>query len=197
MSKYQKDRDFTDYVHAKLAVPLIYKDLNWKEVKLKKDYAKYIDMTDGIDYIFRNGDSIMTVQERFREQKYKSYSDFTIRYRRDKNKLKERHKSEYYKMKAHYFTYGIIDSTKHEVSNTSNFSKYAIIDLKKVYEKLDSKAIFISDNNKNKCQIVGGNRIECPVKFNIDGSSSFFPIDISFLVQLWGADMIIAQKGFL
>ncbi|MDB9782487.1 hypothetical protein OAB88_05230 [Winogradskyella sp.] len=61
MSKYQKDRDFTDYVHAKLAVPLIYKDLNWKEVKLKKDYAKYIDMTDGIDYIFRNGDSIMTV----------------------------------------------------------------------------------------------------------------------------------------
>ncbi len=197
MSKYQKDRAFSDFIHKHLAVPLIYKPLQWTEVKLRKDYAKYIDMMDGIDYVFRNGDHIMSVQERFREAQYKDFSDFTIRYRRDKNKVKERYESEYYKMKAHYFTYGIIDSSKLERKKAKDFIKYAVIDLKKVYEKLDSKAIFISDNGKDKCEIVDGNRIECPVKYNSDGSSSFFPIDISFLVQLWGNDMIIVQKGFL
>lgn len=197
MSKYKNDRAFTDYVHKNLALPLIYKSLQWREVTLRKDYAKYIDMMDGIDYVFRNGNAIMSVQERFREAKYKDYSDFTIRYRRDANKLEERHESEYYKMKAHYFTYGIIDSLKGEVNSCSNFIKYAIIDLKKVYEKLDSKEIFISDNGKDKCEIINNNRIECPVKYNSDGSSSFFPIDISYLTQLWGNDMVIAQKGFL
>ena len=197
MSKYQKDRAFSDFIHKHLAVPLIYKPLQWTEVKLRKDYAKYIDMMDGIDYVFRNGDHIMSVQERFREAQYKDFSDFTIRYRRDKNKVEERQESEYYKMKAHYFTYGIIDSSKLEHKKAKDFIKYAIIDLKKVYEKLDSMAIFISDNGKDKCEIVDGNRIECPVKYNSDGSSSFFPIDISFLVQLWGNDMIIVQKGFL
>jgi hypothetical protein len=184
-------------VHNNLALPLIYKPLQWQQVTLRKDYAKYIDMMDGIDYVFRNGNAIMSVQERFREVKYKDYSDFTIRYRRDDNKLEERHESEYYKMKAHYFTYGIIDSSKREVSPNSGFIKYAIIDLKKVYEKLDSKAIFISDNGENKCKIVEGNRMECPVKYNSDGSSSFFPVDISYLTKLWGNEMVIAQKGFL
>ncbi|WP_299126903.1 hypothetical protein [uncultured Winogradskyella sp.] len=197
MSKYLKDRAFTDYVHQKLAVPLIYKPLNWTEVKLRKDYAKYIDMMDGIDYVFRNGDDIMSVQERFREKKYENFSDFTIRYRRDSNKVEDRHESEYYKMKAHYFTYGIIDSAKTECDEATSFVKYAIIDLKRVYEKLDLKAIYISDNKENKCKIIEGNRIECPVKYNTDGSSSFFPIDITFLVQLWGEEMLVAQKGFL
>jgi len=197
MSKYKNDRAFTDYVHKNLAHPIIYKPLMWTEVQLRKDYAKYIDMMDGIDYVFRKGNQIMSVQERFREVKYKDFSDFTIRYRRDDNKIEDRHKSEYYKMKAHYFTYGIIDSSKNEVNKSSGFIKYAIIDLKKIYEKLDSNAIFISDNKKNKCEIVDGNRIECPVKFNTDGSSSFFPIDISYLVKLWGEEMIVAQKGFL
>jgi hypothetical protein len=197
MSKYKNDRAFTDYVHKSLALEHIYKPLDWTEVQLRKDYAKYIDMMDGIDYVFRKGDRIMSVQERFREEQYKSFSDFTIRYRRDENKVKERHESEYYKMKAHYFTYGIINSSKNNVEKATDFIKYAIIDLKKVYEKLDSKAIFISDNKKNKCEIVDGNRIECPVKYNADDSSSFFPIDISYLVKLWGEDMLIAQKGFL
>lgn len=197
MSKYSKDRTFTDYVHTKLAIPLIYKPLNWSEVQLRKDYSKYIDMMDGIDYVFRKGNSIMSVQERFREKRYQDFTDFTIRYRRDSNKIKERHESEYYKMKAHYFTYGIIDSAKNETENASSFIKYAIIDLKKVYQKLDENKIYISDNGKNKCEITDGNRLQCPVKYNTDGSSSFFPIDIAYLVKLWGNDMIIKQKGFL
>ncbi|MFC0605801.1 hypothetical protein [Winogradskyella pulchriflava] len=197
MSKYKNDRAFTDYVHKHIASPQIYKPLNWQEVKLKDSYAEYIDMVKGIDYVFLKDDAVMTVQERFRESKYKEYSDFTIRYRRDENKFDDRKESEYYKMEAHYFTYGIIDNSKADVNASSSFLKYAIIDLKKVYEKLDSKLIFISDNNKNTCEIVDGNRIQCPVKYNSDGSSSFFPIDISFLVQLWGDEMLIAQKGFL
>jgi hypothetical protein len=197
MSKYQKDRAFSDYIHKHLAIPKIYEPLNWNEVQLRPDYAEYIDMMDGIDYVFRNGDKIMSVQERFREAQYKDFSDFTIRYRRDENKMEERHESEYYKIKAHYFTYGIIDSLKSDLKNSNDFIKYAIIDLKKVYEKLDSGSIFISDNGKNNCEIVDGNKIECPVKYNADGSSSFFPIDISYLVKLWGNDMVIVQKGFL
>ncbi|MDY2588216.1 hypothetical protein [Winogradskyella aquimaris] len=197
MSKYKIDRSFSDYVHQNLAVPLIYKPIDWKEIQLKQDYAKYIDMVDGIDYIFKNGNQIMTVQERFREKKYQNYTDFTIRYRRDLNQIKDRHKSEYYKMKAHYFTYGIIDSSKSDFKSAKDFIKYAIIDLKRVYEKLDEKNIFILDDGKKVCEIVDGNRIKCPVKYNSDGSSSFFPIDIAFLVKLWGERMVIAEKGFL
>lgn len=197
MSKYKNDRAFTDYVHKHMATNMIYKPLQWTEVQLRKDYAKYIDMMDGIDYVFRCGNEIKTVQERFRSKKYKGFSDFTIRYRRDENKIEDRHESEYYKIKAHYFTYGIINSTKAEINKSTTFLKYAIIDLQKIYQKLDARDIFISDNGKNKCRIVDGNRIECPVKYNTDGSSSFFPIDISYLVKLWGDDIIISQKGFL
>ena len=197
MSNYKKDRAFTDFVHKELALPIIYKSLGWTEVQLRKDYAEYIDMLNGIDYVFRRGDEVMSVQERFRDKKYKNFTDFTIRYRRDENKNESRHESEYYKMKAHYFTYGILDSSKKDVSQSSLFLKYAIVDLRKVYEKLDSKCIFISENNKNTCEIVDGNRIQCPVKYNTDGSSSFFPIDISYLVKIWGSEMVIAQKGFL
>ena len=100
MSKYKNDRAFTDYVHQKLALPLIYKPIDWQKVQLRKDYAKYIDMTDGIDYIFRKDNQIKTVQERFREIKYQEFSDFTIRYRRDENKIEDRQESEYYKMKV-------------------------------------------------------------------------------------------------
>lgn len=94
MSKYKNDHVFTDYVHKHLAVPLIYRSSLWTEVQLRKDYAKYIDMMDGIDYVFRNGDNIMSVQKRFREEKYKDFSDFTIRYRRNENKVEERQESE-------------------------------------------------------------------------------------------------------
>ena len=197
MSKYINDRAFTDFVHKHLATPLIYKPIQWTEVQLKIDDAKYIDMMKGIDYVFKSKNEIKTVQERFRDEKYKGFTDFTIRYRRDENRVKNRHESEYYKIKAHYFTYGIINNSKNEVNKSTTFIKYAIIDLKKVYEKLDSKAIFISDNGKNKCRIVEDERLECPVKYNTDGSSSFFPIDISYLVKLWGKDMVIAQKGFI
>jgi len=197
MAYYIKDRAFTDYIHRNLALSIIYTPINWTQVDLDNDYAEEIDMQQGIDYIFRdeNG-NLKTVQERFREVKYQKYSDFTIRYRRDGNIHQDRHQSEYYKMKADYFTYGITNCYKTNLDRCTDFIKYAIIDLKKVYEKIDTGDIIIKDNGNNTCTLEN-NKIICPVKYNRDGSSSFFPIEISFLVQFWGEEIIVLQKGFI
>ena len=55
--------------------------------------------------------------------------------------------------------------------------------------------IIIEDNHRMTCQIID-DKIVCPKKYNRDGSSSFFPIEIPYLVKLWGNEMIISQKGF-
>lgn len=199
MTTYISDRLFTNYIHENLAIPKIYDKIQWQEHNIDPDELERMDLNQGIDYIFKddNGD-MKTVQERFRESKYQKYSDFTIRYRRDNNVHKERVESEYYKMNASYFTYGITNCIKTEdLSNCTDFIKYAVIDLEKVYPKIDDGSIIISDNNENFCKIIDDEKIECPVKYNKDGSSSFFPIDISLLVKLWGSEMIITEKGFL
>lgn len=197
MSKYTNDREFTNYIHTNIAIPDIYEPLAWTEKKLDAEYALNIDLHNGIDYIFQNKEGeTKTVQERFRESKYKNYNDFTIRYRRDENTHSERRISEYFKMKADYFTYGITNGEKNNLASSQSFLKYAIINLKKVYEKIDQKLIIILDNKENVC-IIQNEKIICPVKYNVDGSSSFFPIDISFLVKLWGKEMIVSQKGFM
>jgi hypothetical protein len=196
MANYISDRAFTDHIHNNVAIPVIYNPINWAQVNLDPDDAVHIDMFQGIDYVFNHNGATKTVQERFRERKYQQYSDFTIRYRRDGNMHSDRHQSEYYKMKADYFTYGITNCLKDDLTQCTDFLKYAIIDLRIVYSKIDAGDIFIRDNGRNTCRIID-NKIECPVKFNTDGSSSFFPIEISFLIDLWGNDIIIAQKGFI
>jgi hypothetical protein len=198
MTSYNQDRAFTDYIHKYIAIPKIYKSIGWQEANLEKNYAEKMDMQLGIDYVFidKNG-KYKTVQERFRESKYQQYSDFTIRYRRDENLHASRRESEYYKMEADYFTYGITNCLKRNVNECTDFIKYAVIDLNKIYEKIDNGLIIIKNNNKDKCEIVDDKKIICPIKYNRDGSSSFFPIEIKFLVQLWGNEIIIAQKGFL
>lgn len=196
MTPYISDRAFTDYIHKNVAIPHIYNNIDWEEVNRDEVEAEYEDIFNGIDYVFNDGTQLVSVQERFREKKYQIYSDFTIRYRRDKNPLSDRHESEYYKIKANYFVYGITNCDKMHINDCDNFIKYAVVDLKKVYDKIDQGLIVIIDNKKNKCEIVD-DKIVCPVKYNLDGSSSFFPIEISFLIKLWGNEMVIAQKGFL
>lgn len=194
MTNYSTDRNFTNYVHNNIAIPKIYSPLNWEQLDIEN--IEQLDLKNGIDYVFNAGNQKKTVQERFREIKYQKYTDFTIRYRRDFNLHPERHESEYYKMEADYFTYGITNCYKNNHQNCTDFIKYAIIDMKKVYSKIDEGLIIIRNNQQNFCQIKD-EIIECPIKYNRDGSSSFFPIDISYLVKLWGNEMIIAQKGFL
>jgi len=196
MANYISDRAFTDHIHNNVAIPRIYNTIGWREVNRDEEEAIRADMFDGIDYVFKSGSEYKSVQERFRERKYQNYSDFTIRYRRDLNPDASRHQSEYYKMKADYFTYGITNCLKDDLTKCTDFLKYAIVDLKKVYSKIDGNEIIIRDNCRNTCNIENG-KIICPVKYNSDGSSSFFPIEISYLVQLWGNTLIIAQKGFI
>lgn len=103
--KYQGDRVFANYVHANLAIPLIYEKLGWDEKSVDKDWLEWKDILEGIDYVFKsriNGE--ITVQERFRDNYYgDKYNDITIRYRRDYNKDPSRHASEFFKIAADYF----------------------------------------------------------------------------------------------
>ena len=197
---YSSDRRFTDYVHKNVAIPKVYDLIGWKEHDIDPDELEYLDVNKGIDYVFKSSDgTIKTVQERFREKMYVNYSDFTIRYRRDENFHRERVRSEYYKMAADYFTYGITNGVKSNPVTATDFLKVAIIDLRKVYQKIDDGFIVIRRNNRKVCQIItenGVRKIECPVLYNRDGSSSFFPIEIRFLIQLWGEDMVVFNKGF-
>lgn len=82
--------------------------MRWKPIPLKQNIASNIDIYQGIDYIFRDQyGQIKKVQERLRDVTYQQYTDFAIRYRRDKNVHINRRASEFYKIKADYFTYGI------------------------------------------------------------------------------------------
>ena len=196
MGNYQADRAFTDHVHQHLALPKIYAPMGWQPCQLNAQQAREMDMFRGIDYVFTADGAKKTVQERFRESQYQRYSDFTIRYRRDGNKHVDRHASEYYKMKADFFTYGILNGPKNNLAQCTDFLKFAVVDLKKIYDCIESGAILVRDNGQPTCRIVG-QRLECPIRYNADGSSSFFPIDIAHLVRLWGMEMIVVQKGFI
>ncbi len=194
---YNIDKRFTDQVHWNLAMPQIYEILGWTAVLLKPEQAKRLDMADGIDYVFLNQKGeLVTVQERFREAKYLEYNDFTIRYRRDTNRHLDRQKSEYYKIKADYFVYGITNGYK-EILGPTMFLKMAVVDLDFVKNKIDEGQIVISDREKTKTCRIENDRLVCPINQNTDGSSSFFPIDIEMLVALWGSEVLLLQTGFI
>lgn len=199
-SSYSNDREFTDIVHNKLAIPIIYSKLNWNIQQLNLNLSNNLDLTNAVDYIAIDKINMktITIQERFRESKYSNYSDFTIRYKRDFNQNEERKLSEYFKLDADYFVYGIIDQNKTEVLNATKFLKYCVININKLKKMIDLNRIIIEENsNKRKCYENNGNLI-CPVIQNHDYSSSFFPVDILLLMELFEEeDIIILQDGFL
>jgi len=197
MSKFKSDKAFTDYIHAQLALPLIYAPLNWEQVNFDASYGVHIDKSDGIDYVFLSGKDLITVQERFRESKYQMYNDFTIRYRRDYHKETKHQESEFYKLKAQFFIYGIVNGQKADLESNTDFLKYAVINLQAFYDKIDQQQIVISDKLFKKSRISENGIIECPVIENKDRSSSFIPVDIVQLLDLFQDEVVIAQKGFL
>jgi len=67
-----------------------------EKVQLREDYAKYIDIVDGIDFVLGKKNDIMTVQERFLVKQYQTFNDFKIRYQRYLNNIVDRFESEYY-----------------------------------------------------------------------------------------------------
>ena len=172
--------------------------MNWDEVSFgSTNYGSHIDKTDGVDYVFLKDKQLITVQERFRESKYKQFTDFTMRYRRDNNKHQDRHESEFYKLKAQYFVYGIVNGLKTNLSSCTDFLKIAVVDIERLYEHIHSGLIYVNDNGKPTSQIIENTKLECPIKYNKDGSSSFVPIDILQLIKLWDNSVVIFQKGFV
>ena len=113
MANYSSDRSFTDYVHNHLAIPIIYRKLNWDISEIDAKVLETIDINEGIDYVLNNssGETVL-VQERFHDSFYSKYNDATLRFRRDQNQNPERIKSEFYKIKADYLVYGITNGSK-------------------------------------------------------------------------------------
>lgn len=197
-TKYITDRQFTNTVHDNLALSLIYENLHWTPKTFDKDFMESADINEGIDYFFLdNNKKLVTTQERFREYKYHRYNDFTIRFEREFNKHDDRKLSEFYKIKADYFVYGIINHSKWNVHLATDFVKYAVIDLK-IFKNLMDKGLIIIDRSMDSifCTIRDG-KLVCPINYNKDGSSSFMPIDIKLLKQLFShTGVILVSKGF-
>ena len=195
MNTYKKDRAFTDYVHTELALSHIYEPLKWQQHALNPSRLNQEDRARGIDYVFIDKTGrICTVQERFRESAYKKYNDFTIRYRRDGNRFKNRVESEFYKIKADFFTYGITNGNKDDLQSNTALIKFALIDMRQVYELIVDKKIDIIESKETTCKMNNG-VMRCPIIHNKDGSSSFFPIDIQLLIEHFTPRVIVSQQG--
>ena len=188
MTPYRDAREFTDRIHNDLAIPMIYSDLSWKKVEIGKEDLKELDIRNGIDYIFTDGKNRISIQERFRKPGYTAFDDFTLRYEREFNPHENRRKSEFFKIKADYFVYGMVNE------NHDDFSKYVVVDLKKLLALFDEGRIIV-DNSVTEGVIEGGN-LKCPIKHNRDRSSTFVAIRIPLIDELFD-NLIILQKGFL
>jgi hypothetical protein len=198
MSKYQHDRIFTDYIFKNLAKTIIYPQLNWEEVYTDEKELEELDIHNGIDTRIKNeNNQTFGVQYRFRDAFYASYNDFTFRYKREYNQNKERIMSEFFKIKAKYFLYGISNGKKFEnaLKTNTTFLKWAVIDVENLLNAIDSGLIVIDETLQGiTCQLRNG-KMFCPINNNKDNSSSFVPFDIPILNQI-SNNIIIASSGF-
>ena len=197
MSVYFKDREFTNYVHELLAVPVIYRALNWMVEDIPEEILEQLDIKKGIDYIAKDIElNIVKIQERFREQKYQNYNDFTMRYKRDHNINIDRVHSEFFKIDADFMVYGITNGVKDELNSNTNFIKYVVVDLKELFKLIDDERIQFK-SSLWKCESQNGKLI-APINDNHDKSSSFVTFDIQMLHDLFpDKNLIVIQKGFL
>lgn len=187
---YTKDRQFTDIIH-KIAVNQIYSALRWQEVSIIKEVSEWIDINCGIDYFFKDiRGKILTVQERFRDQTYsKNYNDFTLRYRRDLSTFEDRVKSEFYKIKADFFLYGVINFNKSQVIkgqvNTDDikFLKYILVNLHLLFKLEQDGYIQISESGSSYFD-KQSKKLIVSLKGNRDSSSSFVAFDVSAYFDL-------------
>jgi hypothetical protein len=199
MKKFDKDIIFTKKVHDKLAKKIIYEKLNWQIQELNINITKSLDVNNAVDRFAydKNSKKIITIQERFREKKYFNYSDFTIRYKREKNKNANRVNSEFFKLDCDYFVYGIIDETKENVDNSKKFLKFVVIDVLELKNLFNTNRIIINDKSNSKKCTFFNNILTCPVIYNKDNSSSFVPIDVFELINnFFDSKVILKQEGF-
>ncbi|TAF33051.1 MAG: hypothetical protein EAZ57_07325 [Cytophagales bacterium] len=198
MSVYKTDRHFTDFVHLQVALPQIYQPLGWQPHQVSPHELEHYDRNHGIDYFFETPEgSVVSVQERFREQKYQHYNDFTLRYRRDFNRDVKQHPSEFFKIRANYMVYGIVNKPKINILQERNvsFLKYAVLDLA-VFFGLFLEGRIKAKRGLDKSFVADGILV-APIKDNHDKSSSFLAFDVALLAQLFqDSRLIIKQQGF-
>jgi hypothetical protein len=199
MATYFHDRQFTNRVHQQLALPGIYAPLGWQPHHIGEEALKQADMHQGIDYFFRTREGkIVSVQERFRESKYQRYQDCTLRFRRDKHSDPSRHASEFYKIKAGYLVYGIVNGCKDPASNQqpTQFLKFAVIDLTVFWKQWEQGKVVIGNQGAHFSSIRDG-KLHVAVKENHDDSSSFLAMDVRQLHQLFGQEgIVLMQSGY-
>lgn len=195
---YKDDREFSNFVHDKIAKKYIYPKLLWIIQDVNTFMLENVDINNSVDYfaIDKSKDKIITIQERFRESKYSNYNDFTIRYKREFNKNENRLYSEFFKLNVDYFVYGIIDQSKNNVDSNAKFIKYAVINIHTLMDLIEQEKIVIEENAKTKFCSVHNEKLYCPVIQNFDKSSSFVPFDISMMKRLFPNGLIIDSYGF-
>lgn len=196
MTHYISDREFTNYVHEYVALKHIYSRLGWTQAKIDRDLLEQMDLSKGIDYVFVDEfNDTKYCQERFRESKYSNYNDFTIRYRRDYSRFVERQESEYSKIEADIFVYGITNGEKSVLESNTKFIKFAVIDLDIIFELIESKRIQIDITSK--LSYIDNNVFFAGYNENSDYSSSFIVFDIKELNNFFNEEnVIIIQEGF-
>lgn len=187
---YKDDRNFTDKVHKEIAVPSIYRKLQWFDIRNSTEEE---DNNKAIDYFARdiNG-NIIAVQERFRRlRQAKNFTDFTLRYQRSNE---NQHFSEFYKMFNtamnvfhYYMIYGVI-------SDNFILKRFAVLNLNTFYEAIQNKTIVVGENSSIFSK-VENNILFAGLGFNKDKSSSFVSFDIKLLKQTV-PNIILLSAGF-
>ncbi|GAB6073629.1 hypothetical protein [Nautilia lithotrophica] len=195
---YKEDRSFTEYVHKNIALEKIYNNLGWEKVNIDINAAELLDINKGIDRIFKTPQNdIVTVQERFRTKKYFYFNDFTIRYTREKNQNISRRKSEFFKIEADFFVYGITNCENNQsMRQCDDFLKFAVINMDIIKNMLDSNLIEIDKNLNKKVSEIRKGKIIAPVLTNHDGSSEFIALKIDQIYAL-NPNSIVLEKGFI
>ena len=203
--KYRSERKFTDYVHENIANEFIYKRLKWNIIEDKSNQAIENDIYEGIDYkAIDNLGLKISIQERFRNSSYSNFNDFTIRYSRENSNFTSEKNSEYFKIDADYFVYGITNKiTKYDFNKITEFNKYIVIDFNYLKRLLRIGLIRIPKErvvNDKIIQIDNQYIYYTGRNINKDGSSEFITINPEKLAKIIGNriyNLIVLQKGFL
>lgn len=206
MSNYNSDRAFTDFVHAHIAVPEIYEKMGWFPSSKHDSYHDERDKKDGVDYQATDHLGMkVTIQERFRDAYFADkYNDFTIRYTREHSLRTNEKQSEFFKINADYFIYGITNGKKYADARhtVTGFIKYVVLDVNALKNLLRHGIIRIPDTFQrySKIDFIEGKKVLYTAKVaNPDRSSEFIAIDPSMLKDLLGeslSNIVVDQFGF-
>lgn len=211
MKGYKQDREFTDKNH-KLAEYEIYAkygiEILHPITPEEKEDAEKADIYEAIDYIgyIEKSGIPFAIQERTREAKYGKFNDVTIRFERPQNTHEDRKQSEFYKLDAYFqknpdtpflLMYAVRGEDKENevIEKDTTFSKYAFLDLRKLYNHIKKEEIVVADWVDTPSSYVHDGIMYAPIIDNNDPSSNFIPFDVGQLVEYF-PDVVLEQQGF-